>query len=189
MEKWTPEAPVDVTGDVASIQPTKESLPRDLSCNSWCFSSLNLKETVTGEGALGLLGLYGDLMQGDSSTFWVVTWTSDFTSLLSYLICKMHHPRLFDQDNECEACQAVPGTWEAFSKKRANWDWLWEYQKVDAAKKNWHVYIFYCFRAHTHLKPLVSLPVSWHQSWKVLPTWVLKKKKKIPERCMSNYNR
>lgn len=40
--------------------------------------------------------------------------------------------------------------------KRENWDRLWEYQKrVDAAKKNGHVYIFYWFGAHADLEPLI----------------------------------
>ena len=32
-------------------------------------------------------------MQRDAPTSWLRTWTSDFTSLLRFLICKMPHPR------------------------------------------------------------------------------------------------
>lgn len=56
-------------------------------------------------------------MQGDPPTSWLVTWTSDFTSLLSFLVCKMPHPRHLGQDKEREEFQAVPGTREAFSKR------------------------------------------------------------------------
>lgn len=58
-------------------------------------------------------------MQRDATMSWLGAWTSDFTSMLSFLICKMPLARHLGQDNESEECQAVPGTSEAFNKRES----------------------------------------------------------------------
>lgn len=48
-------------------------------------------------------------MQADSPTPWLITWASDFTTLLNFLTFKVSHPGYLDQDKDFEECQAVSG--------------------------------------------------------------------------------